>query len=54
MPLLHWIRYWIIKTIRMEAAEVPAKARRSLGIGVTNFAYYPAKNGVRYSGYRWQ
>lgn len=33
----------------MEAAEVPAKARRSLGIGVTNFAYYLAKNGFRYS-----
>lgn len=27
----------------MEAAEVPAKARRSLGIGVTNFAYYPQR-----------
>lgn len=34
----------------MDAAEIPAKARRSLGIGVTNFAYYLAKNGFNYSG----
>lgn len=33
----------------MAAAEIPAKARRSLGIGVTNFAYYLAKNGFNYS-----
>ncbi|EAR5803556.1 ribonucleoside-diphosphate reductase subunit alpha [Salmonella enterica] len=33
----------------MAAAETPAKARRSLGIGVTNFAYYLAKNGFNYS-----
>jgi len=33
----------------MEAAERGAKARRSLGIGVTNFAYYLAKNGFKYS-----
>ncbi|MBE0468151.1 MAG: ribonucleoside-diphosphate reductase subunit alpha [Methyloprofundus sp.] len=31
------------------AAEIPAKARRSLGAGITNFAYYLAKNGVKYS-----
>ncbi|MCF6764357.1 ribonucleoside-diphosphate reductase subunit alpha [Thiotrichales bacterium 19S3-7] len=30
-------------------AEIGAKARRSLGIGVINFAYYLAKNNVRYS-----
>ncbi len=34
----------------MDAAEIPAKARRSLGIGVTNFACYLAKNGFNYSG----
>ncbi|HBW4529369.1 TPA: ribonucleoside-diphosphate reductase subunit alpha, partial [Klebsiella pneumoniae] len=34
----------------MFAAETPAKARRSLGIGVTNFAYWLAKNGAKYSG----
>lgn len=34
----------------MDTAEIPAKARRSLGIGVTNFAYYLAKNGFNYSG----
>ncbi|MDP1244410.1 ribonucleotide-diphosphate reductase subunit alpha, partial [Klebsiella pneumoniae] len=27
-----------------------AKARRSLGIGVTNFAYCLAKKGAKYSG----
>ncbi len=31
------------------AAKLSALNRRSLGIGVTNFAYYLAKNGVRYS-----
>jgi ribonucleoside-diphosphate reductase alpha chain len=30
------------------AAEVPAKARRQLGIGVNNLAYFLAKNGVQY------
>ena len=34
----------------MLAAEIPAKARRSLGVGVTNFAYWLAKNGQKYSG----
>jgi ribonucleoside-diphosphate reductase alpha chain len=34
----------------MSAAEQSAKARRSLGIGVTNFAYWLAKHGVNYSG----
>lgn len=33
----------------IKAAEVSAKARRSLGIGVINFAYFLAKNGVKYS-----
>jgi ribonucleoside-diphosphate reductase alpha chain len=32
-----------------EEAALKAKSRRSLGIGVTNFAYYLAKNGVYYS-----
>lgn len=32
----------------VKAAEL-ARARRSLGVGVTNYAYYLAKNGVRYS-----
>ena len=31
------------------AAEKAAKRRRSLGVGVINFAYYLAKNNVRYS-----
>ncbi|WP_119344430.1 class 1a ribonucleoside-diphosphate reductase subunit alpha [Facilibium subflavum] len=31
------------------AAEKPAKSRRSLGVGVINFAYYLAKNHMRYS-----
>ncbi|MCW5196634.1 ribonucleoside-diphosphate reductase subunit alpha [Buchnera aphidicola (Pemphigus obesinymphae)] len=31
------------------SARRGAKGRRSLGIGVINFAYYLAKNGVRYS-----
>jgi ribonucleoside-diphosphate reductase alpha chain len=30
------------------AAEVPAKARRQLGIGVNNLAYFLAKHGVAY------
>ncbi|MCF6777688.1 ribonucleoside-diphosphate reductase subunit alpha [Thiotrichales bacterium 19X7-9] len=30
-------------------AEIGAKSRRSLGVGVINFAYYLAKNNVRYS-----
>lgn len=34
----------------MQSAEIPAKARRSLGIGATNFAYWLAKHGVNYSG----
>jgi ribonucleoside-diphosphate reductase alpha chain len=33
----------------IKAAEISAKKRRSLGIGVINFAYYLAKNKVRYS-----
>lgn len=33
----------------MLAAEIPAKNRRSLGVGVINYAYYLAKNGVKYS-----
>lgn len=31
------------------AAELASKNRRTLGIGVTNFAYYLAKNNVKYS-----
>ncbi|MGB2130596.1 MAG: class 1a ribonucleoside-diphosphate reductase subunit alpha [Marinobacterium sp.] len=31
------------------AARNATMARRTLGVGVTNFAYYLAKNGVRYS-----
>ncbi|PPZ23827.1 ribonucleotide-diphosphate reductase subunit alpha, partial [Escherichia coli] len=31
------------------AAQRGAMGRRTLGIGVINFAYYLAKNGVRYS-----
>ncbi len=31
------------------AAETSTMARRALGIGVINYAYYLAKNGVRYS-----
>jgi len=31
------------------AAEVPAKNRRSLGIGISNLAYFLAKNNVKYS-----
>jgi ribonucleoside-diphosphate reductase alpha chain len=33
----------------VKAAEISTKNRRSLGIGVTNYAYYLAKNGVKYS-----
>ncbi|WP_440615451.1 class 1a ribonucleoside-diphosphate reductase subunit alpha [Cysteiniphilum sp. 6C5] len=33
----------------LTSAEIPAKARRSLGVGVINFAYYLAKNHVKYS-----
>jgi len=33
----------------MPAAEIASMGRRTLGIGVINFAYYLAKNGVRYS-----
>lgn len=33
----------------MAAAEKSTMARRSLGIGVINYAYYLAKNGVKYS-----
>ena len=33
----------------VKAAELGAMRRRSLGIGVVNFAYYLAKNGVKYS-----
>jgi ribonucleoside-diphosphate reductase alpha chain len=33
----------------IKAAEIASKSRRTLGIGVTNFAYYLAKNGVKYS-----
>ncbi len=33
----------------IEAARIASMNRRTLGVGVTNFAYYLAKNGVRYS-----
>jgi len=33
----------------MLAAAIPAQKRRSLGIGVTNLAYFLAKNGMKYS-----
>ncbi|CUR53772.1 Ribonucleoside-diphosphate reductase 1 subunit alpha [Serratia symbiotica] len=33
----------------IKAAQIGAINRRTLGIGVINFAYYLAKNGVRYS-----
>lgn len=33
----------------IKAAEISSKNRRTLGIGVTNYAYYLAKNGVKYS-----
>jgi len=33
----------------LPAAEIASMGRRTLGIGVINYAYYLAKNGVRYS-----
>jgi ribonucleoside-diphosphate reductase alpha chain len=33
----------------VKSAEIASKNRRTLGIGVTNLAYYLAKNGVKYS-----
>lgn len=33
----------------IKAAEISSKSRRTLGVGVTNFAYFLAKNGVKYS-----
>lgn len=33
----------------IKAAKIGSMGRRSLGIGVINYAYYLAKNGVRYS-----
>ena len=33
----------------MKAAEIPALARRALGVGVINYAHFLAKNGVKYS-----
>ena len=33
----------------LKAAEIASNNRRTLGIGVTNLAYYLAKNGVKYS-----
>lgn len=33
----------------MPAAELASMARRTLGVGVINYAYYLAKNGVKYS-----
>lgn len=33
----------------IECAEVAAKARRSLGMGVINYAYWLAKHGLKYS-----
>lgn len=33
----------------IKAAHTSTMSRRPLGVGVTNFAYYLAKNGVRYS-----
>ncbi|MFC0308481.1 class 1a ribonucleoside-diphosphate reductase subunit alpha [Gallibacterium trehalosifermentans] len=33
----------------IKAAQIGSMGRRSLGIGVINYAYYLAKNGVRYS-----
>jgi len=33
----------------MIAAEIPAKNRRSLGVGICNLAYFLAKNNVKYS-----
>lgn len=33
----------------MAAAEIASESRRTLGVGVINYAYYLAKNGVKYS-----
>ena len=33
----------------IKSAEIASKNRRTLGIGVTNLAYYLAKNGMKYS-----
>lgn len=33
----------------IKAAQIASQDRRTLGVGVTNLAYYLAKNGVRYS-----
>jgi len=33
----------------MIAAEIPAKNRRSLGVGISNLAYFIAKNNMKYS-----
>ena len=33
----------------IKAAELASKGRRTLGVGATNYAYYLAKNGVKYS-----
>lgn len=33
----------------IKAAELASRGRRTLGVGVTNYAYYLAKNGVKYS-----
>ena len=33
----------------LKAAEIASNNRRTLGIGVTNLAYYLAKNGAKYS-----
>ena len=35
----------------VKSAEISSKNRRTLGIGVTNFAYYLAKNGKKYSDF---
>ena len=40
---------WITKDYPIEAARTATMNRRTLGIGVINYAYYLAKNGVRYS-----
>ncbi len=36
------------QTYLMPAAEKPARARRTIGIGVVNFAYWMAKNDIKY------
>jgi ribonucleoside-diphosphate reductase alpha chain len=33
----------------IKSAEIASKKRRTLGVGVTNYAYYLAKNSVKYS-----